>query len=179
MTPTMKPYTAKTRQAVQVGASPCPPPPNNNSMGGIDSVISGSWLIDSQLSSDAGNEDGNNNSTPDIHGPTNDDKILIDDKAVDACLGLSSKNRLIFISNVKDNNEDNNKIFVRIKGADLRRFNKYEKRLNSTAAPLWYNCKKYTSKQECIGWMGKHPLPSSAVHNASMELQKSTGSSLI
>ncbi len=82
---------------MQVGASPCPPPRNNNSKGGVDSVISGSWLIDSQLSSDAGNEDGNNNSTPGIHGPTNDNNILIEEKAVDACLGLSSKNRLIFI----------------------------------------------------------------------------------
>ncbi len=164
---------------MQVGASP-PPPPNDNSEGGIDSLISGSWLIDSQLSSDAGNEDGNNNSTTGIHRPTNDNKIIIEEKAVDACLGLSSKNRLIFISDNKDNNEDNSKIFVRIQGANLRRFdNKYKKRLHLTTAPLWYNCKKCTLKQECIGWVGKHPLPSSAVHNASMELQKFTRSSLI
>jgi hypothetical protein len=54
-------------------------------------------------------------------------------------LGLSSKNRLIFISDVKGDNEDNSKIFVRIQGADLRRFNKYKKRLHLTTAPLWYN----------------------------------------
>ncbi len=131
------------------------------------------------MSSDADDEDGNNNSTPGIHGPINDNKVLIEEKAVDACLGLSRKNRLIFISNVKDNNEDNSKIFVRIQGADLRRFNKYKKRLHLTTAPLSYNCKKCTSKQECIGWMGKCPLPSSAVHNASMELQKFTRSRLI
>jgi hypothetical protein len=131
------------------------------------------------LSSDAGNGDGNNNSTPGIHGPTNNSKILIEEKAVDACLGLSSKNRLIFISDVKDNNEDNSKIFVRIQGANLRRFDKYKKRLHLTTAPLWYNCKKCTIKQECIGWMGKHPLPPSVVHNALMELQKFTGSNLI
>ncbi len=142
-------------------------------------MISGSWLIDSQSSSDAGNKDGNNNSTPCIHGPTNDDKILIEEKAVDACLGLSSKNRLIFISKIKDNNEDNKGIFVRIQGANLRRFDKYKERFHLTTAPLWYNCKKCTLKQECIGWMGKHPLPSSAVHNASLEPQKFTGSSLI
>jgi hypothetical protein len=130
------------------------------------------------LSSDAGGEDGNNNNTPGIHGPTNDNKILVEEKAVDTCMGFSSKNRLIFISGVKDNNEDNSKIFVRIQGA-LRRFDKYKKRLHLTTAPLWYNCKKCTLKQECIGWMGKHPLPSSAVHNASMELQKFTRSSLI
>jgi hypothetical protein len=155
-----------------------PPPPDNNSKGGIDSVISGSWLIDSQSSSDAGDEDGNSNSTPGIHGPTNNSKILIEEKAVDACLGLSSKNRLIFNSKVKDNNEDNSKIFVS-QGANLRRFEKYKKRLHLTTAPIWYNCKKCTLKKECIGWMGKHSLPSSAVHNASMELQKLTRSSLI
>ncbi len=142
-------------------------------------MISGNWLIDSQSSSDAGGEDDNNNSTPGIHGPTNDNKILIEDQAVDACLELSSKNRLIFISNVKNDNEDNSKIFVRIQGANLRRFDKYKKRLHLTIAPLWYNCMKCTLKQECIGWMGKHPLPSSAVHNATMELQKFTRSSLI
>jgi hypothetical protein len=38
-------------------------------------------LIDSQLSSDAGDEDHSNNSTPGIHGPTNNDKRLIEEKA--------------------------------------------------------------------------------------------------
>ena len=118
-------------------------------------MISGSLLIDSQLSSDAGKEGGENNSTPGIHGPTNDDKILIEEKAVDACLRLSRKNRLIFISNNKDDYEDNSKIFVRIQGANLRRFDKYKKRLHLTTAPLWYNCKKHILKQECIdvGWV--------------------------
>jgi hypothetical protein len=59
---------------------------------------------------------------------------LIEEKAVDACLGLSSKNRLIFISEDKDNSEENSKIFVRIQGANLRRFNKNKKRLHLTAA---------------------------------------------
>ncbi len=74
---------------------------------------------------------------------------------MDACLGLSSKNRLIFISNDKDNNEGNSEIFVRIQGADLSRFDKYKKRLRLTTAPLWYNYKKCTLKQECIevGWV--------------------------
>jgi hypothetical protein len=126
------------------------PPPNNNSKGGIDSVISGSWLIDSQSSSDAGNEDCNNNSTPGIHEPTNDDKILIEEKAVDVCLGLSSKNRLIFISNVKDNNEG--KIIVRIQGANLRRFNKYK---NCTTAR---NVR--SNRNALVGWVSipYHPL---------------------
>ena len=70
-------------------------------------------------------------------------------------MGLSSKNRLIFISNVKNDNEDNSKIFVRIQGANLRRFNKYKKRLRLPTAPLWYNCKKRMLKHECIevGWV--------------------------
>jgi hypothetical protein len=37
------------------------------------------------LSLDAGDEDGNNIGTPGIQGPTNDDTILIEEKAVDAC----------------------------------------------------------------------------------------------
>ncbi len=85
MTPTMKPYTEKRRQALQGGASPCPPPSNDNCEGGIDSAIGGSLLIDSHLSLDAGDEDGNNIGTPGIQGPTNDDTILIEEKAVDAC----------------------------------------------------------------------------------------------
>jgi hypothetical protein len=154
MIPTMKPYRAKRRQALQVGASP-PPPPNNNCKGSIDSVISGSLLIYSQVSSDAGNEDSNNNSTPGIRRPTNDNKTLIEEKSVYGCLGLSSKNRLIFISNDMDNNEDNSAIFVRIQWANLRRFDKYKKRLCLTTAPLWNNCKIHTLKQECIdiGWV--------------------------
>ncbi len=63
---------------------------------------------------------------------------------MDACLGLSSKNRLIFIGNDNNDNEDNSEIFVRIQGANLRRFNKYKKRLRLATAPLWYNCKKRT-----------------------------------
>ncbi len=85
-------------------------------------------MIESQLSSDAGDEDGNNNSTPGIHGPNNNDKILIEEKAADVRLGFSRKNRLIFIYDNKDNNEDNSKKFVRIQGADLRRFDKYKNR---------------------------------------------------
>jgi hypothetical protein len=121
-----------------------PPPPNNNCKGGINSVINRSLLI--LIVFRFGKEEGNNNSTPGIHGPTNDNKILIEEKAVDACLGLSSKNRLIFIIDDKEGYEDNSKIFVRIQGANLRRFDKYKNRLRLTIAPLWYNCKKHTLK---------------------------------
>jgi hypothetical protein len=63
------------------------------------------------------------------YGPTNNNEILIEEKAVDVCLRSSSKNRLIFISDNKDDSEDDSKIFVRIQGANLRRFDKYKKRL--------------------------------------------------
>ncbi len=42
------------------------PSPNDNCKGGIDSEIGGGLLIDSGSSSDAANEDGNDNSTPGI-----------------------------------------------------------------------------------------------------------------
>jgi hypothetical protein len=73
---------------------------------------------------------------------------LVEEKAEDACLGLFTKNSLIFISDDKDDNEGNSKIFVRIQGAYLRRFDKYKKRIRLTTAPLWYNYKKCTLKQE-------------------------------
>lgn len=34
------------------------------------------------------------------------------------------------------------------KGADLRRFDKFKKRLHMTAAPLWYNCKNCNAYME-------------------------------
>jgi hypothetical protein len=49
----------------------------------------------------------------------------------------------------------NNEILLRIQGADLRRYDKYKKRLHLPAAPLWYNCRKHMLKQDCIevGWV--------------------------
>jgi hypothetical protein len=50
--------------------------PDNSCQSGINWVIGGGILIDSQSSSDAVNEDGNDNSTIGIHGLNkNDDKI--------------------------------------------------------------------------------------------------------
>jgi hypothetical protein len=39
---------------------------------------------------------------------------------------------------------------LRIQGADLRKYDKYKKRLHLPTAPLWYNCRKRMLKQECI-----------------------------
>jgi hypothetical protein len=61
---------------------------------------------------------------------------------------------------------------LKIQGADLRRYDKYKKRLHVMTAPLWYNCKKGTLKQECIevGWVS---IPSLLLlYTESMELQK-------
>ncbi len=73
----------------------------------------------------------------------------------------------------KSNNHNNNKeILLKIQGADLRRYAKYKKRLHLITAPLWYNCKKCTLKQECIdvGWVS---IPSHLLlYTESIELQK-------
>ncbi len=54
--------------------------------------------MDSQLKSDAVNEDGNDNSTPGIHGLNkNNDKLLIKMEAEDVCVGSHEENRCINI----------------------------------------------------------------------------------
>ncbi len=85
--------------------------------------------MDFQSSSDADNEDGNDNSTPSIHGLNkNNGKLLIEVEAEDVCLGSHGENGRINIDNDEDKNEDNTKILSRVQGADLRRFgkNKYK-----------------------------------------------------
>jgi hypothetical protein len=135
-------------------------------------------LIDFRLSSDNVDEDCNNNgSTCGIHGLNKSSKILIEEEeAEDACVVSPRKNsRRIDIGKDEDNNDNDsdndsnnnndndndknnnndNKILLKIQGADLGRYDKYKKRLHLTTAPLWYNCKKCTLKQECIevGWV--------------------------
>jgi hypothetical protein len=101
----------------------------------------------------------------------NYDEILIVEESEEACVRSSREYRCNIIGNNKDDNEDDNEICLRIQGADLRRFDKYKKRLHLTTAPPWY--KKHTLKQECIevGWVS---IPSHllSVHNASAELQR-------
>jgi hypothetical protein len=105
-------------------------------------------LIDSQSSN-------NNDSTSGIGGLNNDHKILIEEEDKDTCVGSPRENRHIVTGNNEFGNKDDNAILLRIQGADLRRFDKYKKRLHLTASPLWYNCKKRMLKQECIevGWV--------------------------
>ena len=69
------------------------PSPNDNCKVGIDSAIGGGLLIDSRSSSDTANVDGNDNSRPRICGLNkNNNKILIEVEAEDACVrGVSQK----------------------------------------------------------------------------------------
>jgi hypothetical protein len=80
---------------------------------------------------------------------------LIEEEDEDTCVGSPRENRRIVTGNNEFGNKDNNAILLRIQGADLRRFDKYKKRLNLTASLLWYNCKKRMLKQECneVGWV--------------------------
>jgi hypothetical protein len=58
------------------------------------------------------------------------------------------------------------KINVMIQGADLRRFDKHQQRatLGMDEYPPVMNCTLFCGKQGIQVWMGKHPLPSYAVH---------------
>jgi hypothetical protein len=61
---------------------------------------------------------------------------------------------LAIIDDDEFGSEGSNEILLRIQGADLRRYDKYKKRIHLPTAPLWYNCRKRMLKQECIevGW---------------------------
>ena len=142
-------------------------------------------LIDFRSSSDNVDGDGNNNnSTSGIHGLYNNSKILSEEEAEDACvvshkensrrinIGEDDNNNNHVHDNKSDNNNNDNEIPLKIQEADLRRYDKYKKRLCVMIAPLWYNCKKGTLKQECIevGWVS---IPSLLLlYTESMELQK-------
>ena len=57
----------------------------------------------------------NENSTPGIRGLNkNDNKILIEEEAEDACVGSPREIRCIGIGNDEDNNKNNTKILLRI-----------------------------------------------------------------
>jgi hypothetical protein len=97
---------------------------------------------------------GNDNIDADEEDTLNNyDEILIEEETEDACVGSSRENRRNNIGNNEDDNVDDNEICLRIQGADLRRFDKYKKRLHLTTTPPCY--KKHMLKQECIevGWV--------------------------
>jgi hypothetical protein len=122
---------------------------------------------------------GNNNVDADEEDALNNyDEILIEEETEDVCMGSPRENRCNIIGKNKDDNENDNKICLRIQGADLRRFDKYKKRLHLTTAPPWY--KRCTLKQECIevGWVSipSHLLLYTMHH---WRCRDYTGSSLI
>jgi hypothetical protein len=74
---------------------------------------------------------GNNNVDADDEDALNNyDKILIEEESEDACMGSHRENRRNIIGNNEDDNKEDNEICLRIQGADLRRFDKYKKRLH-------------------------------------------------
>jgi hypothetical protein len=52
------------------------------------------------------------------------------------CVGSPRESGHIITGSNKDDNKDDKKILLRIQGADLRRFDKYKKRIQLTTAPL-------------------------------------------
>jgi hypothetical protein len=85
--------------------------------------------MDSQSSSDAVNDNGNDNSTHGICGLNkNNDKLLIEVEAEDVCVGSHRENRRINIGNNEDKNKNGTNILLRVQGANLRRLgkNKYK-----------------------------------------------------
>ncbi len=110
-------------------------------------------ILSSMMHSLFGSFGSNNINADEEDALNNYDEILIEEETEDACMGSPRENRRNIIGNNKDNNKDNNEICLRIQGADLRRFDKYKKRLHLTTAPSWY--KKRTLKQKCIevGWV--------------------------
>jgi hypothetical protein len=146
--------------------------PNNDCEGGIDSMIGGGGLNNPQASCGIGNNDG--------------DKDYAQREACIGCDSLSlfphickgfvystreTEDTIVvwFRSVVGSWERDANwilKVYVMIQGADLRRFNKHKQRatLGMGEYPLVMNCTLFCGAQGIQVWMGKHPLPSYAVH---------------
>ena len=81
----MKPQMTMRRPALEVVVSLCPP----RTISRVALILQkrGGLLIDSQLSSDALNEDDHDNSTPCIYGLNkNNDKLLIEVEAENVCI---------------------------------------------------------------------------------------------
>jgi len=156
------------------------PSPDDNCEAGVDPAIGGGYLIVSRPSSDAYNKDDNDNdSTCGIRGINNEKKILVEEEAEDACVvSPREKSRRIDIGNDEDaKDEDDNELLLKVQGADLKRSDKYRKRLHLTTAPLLYNCRNV----RCIegGWVS---IPSHLLLYTNHRLWSCrgyTGSSLI
>jgi hypothetical protein len=147
--------------------------PNINCTGTIDSVIGGGGPINPQSSCDNGNKNNNNNNAY--------RKACIGRD----CLSLISYNCQCLVYSLREGGDtivacfksivgtslekEANwilKLLVKIQGDDLRRFNKHKKRaiLWTGEYPPVMNCTFCCGTQGIEVWMGKHPLPSHAVH---------------
>jgi hypothetical protein len=80
--------TGNGNKDTSIGGSGFSMPSPNNNCSSIDSAIGGGLLIDSRLSSDADDEDSDNNSTSGIGRLNNGHKILIEKEAEDTCMGV-------------------------------------------------------------------------------------------
>jgi hypothetical protein len=95
--------THSNKEASIGGSGFSVPSPDDKCKAGVDSAIGGCFLINFQPSSDAFNEDDNNNdSTSGICRLNNEDKILIEEEAEDGCVVSPRENsRRIDIGNDK------------------------------------------------------------------------------
>jgi hypothetical protein len=146
--------------------------PNNDCEGGIDSMIGGGGPIEPQASCGIGNNDGNKDYAQSETCIGHDSLSLFSH----ACKGFVYSTREIedtivvwFKSVVGSWERDANwilKIYVMIQGADLGRFDKHKQRaaLGMGEYPPVMNCTLFCGAQGIQVWMGKHPLPSYAVH---------------
>jgi hypothetical protein len=146
--------------------------PNNDCKGGIDSIIRDSGLIDPQALCGICNNDG------DKDYAQREACIGCDSLSLfpHICKGFVYSTREIedtivvwFKSVVGSWERDANwilKIYVMIQGADLRKFDKHKQRatLGTGEYPPVMNCTLFCGAQGIQVWMGKHLLPSYAVH---------------
>ncbi len=146
--------------------------PYNDCKGGIDSMIREGGPINPQASCGIGNND-----------------VIKDYVQCEACIGRDSlslfphicKGFVYSTTEIEDTivvwfksvvsswERDANwilKIYVMIQGADLRRFDKHKQRaiLGTGEYPPVMNCTLFCGAQGIQVWMGKHLLPSYAVH---------------
>ncbi len=149
----------------------CVPRPNiNTRVVSLPVKGGGGWIHTGSFLSNIGNKDDTSND--DALGITavDDDKQQQRWNKIEAedtcnrpysCIGIwKREDHLIY------------KIFVEAQGADLRRFSKHKKRATLRMGEYLpvMNCTLFCGTQGIDIWMGKHPLPSFAVHNWSCRI---------
>jgi hypothetical protein len=145
---------------------------NNDCKDGIGLMIEGSGLINPQALCGVDNNDGDKDYLQREACIGRDSLSLFPH----VCMGFVYSTREIedtivvwFKSVVGSWERDANwilNIYMMIQGADLRRFDKHKQRatLGTGEYPPVMNCTLFCGIQGIQVWMGKHPLPSYAVH---------------